>query len=74
MNSLLYYLFLTAIGLTPCSSITVHIYTHKKNKEYRERNVHNKKNIGKCGPCSVFVSYTLAFALQLRKKTWKTLS
>jgi hypothetical protein len=27
---------------------------------------------GKCGPCLVFVSYTLAFALQLRKKHGKT--
>jgi hypothetical protein len=28
--------------------------------------MHNKKN-GNCGPCPVFASYTLAFALQLRK-------
>jgi hypothetical protein len=27
---------------------------------------------GKCGPCPVFESYTLAFALQLRKKHGKT--
>jgi hypothetical protein len=26
----------------------------------------------KCGPCPVFASYTLAFALQLRKKHGKT--
>jgi hypothetical protein len=25
-------------------------------------------NIGKSGPCPVFANYTLAFALQLRKK------
>jgi hypothetical protein len=30
------------------------------------------KKIGKCGPCPIFVSYTLAFALQLRKKHEKT--
>jgi hypothetical protein len=30
------------------------------------------KYIGKCGPCPVFASYTLAFALQLRKKHGKT--
>jgi hypothetical protein len=33
--------------------------------------VHNNKKInkfGKCGPCPLFASYTLAFALQLRKK------
>jgi hypothetical protein len=43
--------------------------------EYRERNIYNnkKKNkIGKCGPCPAFASYTLAFALQLRKKHGKT--
>jgi hypothetical protein len=55
-------------------------FTHKQYTEYRGRNTHNnykKKNnykekigkyIGKCGPCPVFANYTLAFALQLRKK------
>jgi hypothetical protein len=31
-----------------------------------------KKNFGKCVPCSNFVNYTLAFAVQLRKKHGKT--
>jgi hypothetical protein len=31
-----------------------------------------KRKIGKCGTCPVFASYTLAFALQLRKKHGKT--
>jgi hypothetical protein len=43
-------------------------FTHKQYTEYRERNIHNNKKTGKCGPCPVFASYTLAFALQLRKK------
>jgi hypothetical protein len=30
------------------------------------------KKIGKCGPCPVFASYTLVFALQLKKKHVKT--
>jgi hypothetical protein len=30
------------------------------------------KKVGKCGPCPVFVSCTLAFALRLRKKHGKT--
>jgi hypothetical protein len=30
-----------------------------------------RKKFGKCGPCPVFASYTLAFALQLRKKEGK---
>ena len=64
---------LTAIGLSPGGSSTVHIYTqtiHRttQNKQYTEQ--HN--NLGKCGPCPVLPSYTLAFALQLRKKHGKT--
>jgi hypothetical protein len=31
-----------------------------------------RKKIGKCGPCPVFASFTLAFALQLKKKHGKT--
>jgi hypothetical protein len=49
-------------------------FTHKQYTEYRERSIHKNKNknIGKCGPCPVFVSYTLAYALQLKKKHGKT--
>jgi hypothetical protein len=66
------YLFLTAIGLTPGGSSTLH-FTHKLHTEYRERKIHNnkKKKIGKCGPCPVFASYTLAFALHWGKITDK---
>jgi hypothetical protein len=49
-------------------------FTHKQYAEYREWNIHNNhkiKHIGKYGPCPVFASYTLAFALQLRKKHGK---
>jgi len=64
---------LTAIGLSPGGNSTVHIYTQTidrttQNKQYMEQ--HN--NLGKCGPCPVLASYTLAFALQLRKKHRKT--
>jgi hypothetical protein len=31
-----------------------------------------RKKLGKCGPCPFFASYTLAFAIQLRKKHGKT--
>jgi hypothetical protein len=49
-----------------------HTFTHKQHTEYGERNIHNnKKNIGYCGPCLVFASYALVFALQLRKKYGK---
>jgi hypothetical protein len=51
-------------------------FTHKQYTEYREWNIHNnkkgEKKFGKCGPCPIFASYTLAFALQLRKKHGKT--
>jgi hypothetical protein len=75
---------LTAIGLTPGGSSTVHIYTQtiqrttKKNKKkYMEQ--HKKKHyieqhknkLEQCGPCPVLVSFTLAFAFQLRKNTEK---
>jgi hypothetical protein len=52
-----------------------HTFTHNQYTEYRERNIHNnyKEKIGKCGPCPVFASYTLAFALELRKKARKIL-
>jgi hypothetical protein len=63
---------LTAIRLPPGGSSTVHIYTqtvHRttQNKQYTEQH----KSMEKCGPCPVFASYTLAFALQLRIKTRK---
>jgi len=65
---------LTAIGLTPGGSSTVHIYTqtvHRttQNKQYIEQ--HN--NLGECGPCPILARFTLAFALQLRKEHGKTL-
>jgi len=52
---------LTAIELTPGGSSTVHIYT---------QTVHRTTQViwEQCGPCPVFESYTLAFALQLTKK------
>ena len=51
---------LTTIGLTPGGSSTVHIYT---------QTVHSTTQLvwEECGPCPVFASYALAFALQLRK-------
>jgi hypothetical protein len=65
---------LTAIGLTPGGSSTVHIYTqtiHRttQNKQYSEQ---QQLIWEQCGPCPVFASYTLAFALQLRKRHGKT--
>ena len=64
---------LTAIGLAPGGSRTMHIYTQKihrttQNKQFIEQH----KVLDECGPCPVLASYTLAFALQLRKKHGKT--
>ena len=59
---------LTAIGLTPGGSSTVHIYTQTIHRTTQ------LTNWEECRPCAIFVSYTLAFALQLRKKTRKNLS
>ena len=66
---------LTAIGLSPGGSSTVHIYTqtvHRtiQNKQYIEQ--HN--NFGRVRAVPVLASYTLAFALQPRKKHGKILS
>jgi hypothetical protein len=55
---------LTAIGLPHGASSTVHIYIQTIHRT-------TQKLLEECGPCSVFVSYTLAFALQLRKKHGK---
>jgi hypothetical protein len=58
---------LTAIGLSPGGSSTVHIYTQTIH-----RTTQITINLEECGPCPVFASFTLAFALQLRKKHRKT--
>jgi hypothetical protein len=47
--------------------------THNTEKGKKKGKTHNtEKGKGKCVPCFVFASYTLAFALQLRKKHGKT--
>jgi hypothetical protein len=71
---------LTAVGLAPVGSCTIRIYTqtvHRttQNKQYIEQHKNfenNTKIVEKCGPCPDLASYTLAFALQLRKKHGKT--
>ena len=48
-------------------------FTHKQYTERHKTNntQNNTKILEECGPCAVFVSFALAFALQLRKKHWK---
>ena len=62
---------LTAIGLTPGGSSTVHIYTQTVHRTTQStQTIHKTKQFiwEECGPCSVFASYTLTLALQLRGK------
>jgi uncharacterized integral membrane protein len=60
-------IYLTAIGLLPSGSGTVHIYTQTIH-----RTTQITTNVEECGLCPFFASFTLAFALQLRKKHEKT--
>ena len=67
------YLF-TAIGLTPGGSSTVHIYTRTMHKTTQStQTVHRTTPLTNWEEWAVPypVSYTLAFALQLRKKHGK---
>jgi len=66
---------LTAIGLTPGGSSTVHIYTqtiHRTTQLTTHRTTQLTTNWEERGPCLVFASYALVYALQLRKKHGKT--
>jgi len=47
--------------------VAVHIYTQTIH-----RTTQIQTNVEECGPCPVFASFTLAFALQQRKKHGKT--
>jgi hypothetical protein len=47
--------------------VAVHIYTQTIH-----RTTQVTTNVEECGPCPVFASFTLAFALQLRKNHGKT--
>ena len=55
-------------------TVVQYTFTHIQYTERHKTNniQNNTKILGECGPCSVFAGYTLAFALQLRKKQGKT--
>jgi len=58
---------LTAIGLSRGGSTHLHTNNTQNNKnDNRKTQITN--NVEECGPCPLFASCTLAFALQLRKK------
>ena len=63
---------LTASGLSPGGS--THLHTNNtENNTNNNRTTQITNNVEECGPCPVFASFTLAFALQLRKKARKNL-
>jgi hypothetical protein len=62
---------LTAIGLSPGGSTHLHAYNTQNNTN-NNRTTQITNNVEGCGPCPVFASFTLAIALQLRKKHRKT--
>jgi hypothetical protein len=63
---------LIAIWLSPDG--TTHLHTNNTQNDANNKRTTQITNVGECGPCPVFASFTLAFALQLRKKHGKTLS
>jgi len=60
------------LGCHPVA-VVQYTFTHKQYTErHKTNNTQNNTTIlGECGPCPVLASYTLAFALQLRKKHGK---
>jgi len=54
--------------------VAVDIYTQTIHTTTQNNNQTTQitTNVEECGPCPVFASHTLAFALQLRKKHGKT--
>ena len=63
---------LTAIGLSPGGSSTVHICTQTIHRTQNRQHLEQHNNLGEWGSRPVLASYTLAFALQLRKNCGKT--
>ena len=62
---------LTAIGLSPGGSST-HLHTNNTQNDTKQTIHRTTQQLEECGPCPVLASYTLAFALQPKKKHGKT--
>ena len=77
-DDICYMIYITAVGLTTGGSSTVHIYTQKTHRTTQStQTIHRTTQLAnweEYRPCPVFASYTLAFALQQRKKSGKTVS
>jgi len=61
---------LTAIGLSPGGSST-HLHTNNTQNDTKQTIHRTTQQLEECRPCPILASYTLAFALQLRKKHGK---
>jgi len=71
LNNYLYLIYLlTAVGLSPGGSTDL-LTNNTQNNTNNNRTTQITTNVEKCGPCPVFASFALAFALQLRKKHGK---
>jgi hypothetical protein len=68
-------IYLTAIGLPPCGSSILHIYTETTHRTTQStQTIHRTTqltNWEEYWPCPVSARYTLAFALQLREEHGK---
>jgi hypothetical protein len=54
--------------------VAVHTYTQTIHRTHKNRKTQITTNVEECGLFPVFATFTLAFALQLRKKARKHLS
>jgi len=59
--------------VTRWQQYSTHLHTNNTQNDTKQT-IHRTTQLiwEECGPCPVFASYTLAFALQLRKKHGKT--
>ena len=62
---------LTAVWLSPGGSTRLHT-NNTQNNTNNNRTTQITTNVEECEPCPVFASFTLAFALQLRKNHGQT--
>jgi hypothetical protein len=62
---------LTEIGLSPGGSST-HLHTNNTQNDRKQSIRRTTQQLEECGPYPILASYTLAFALQPRKKHGKT--
>jgi hypothetical protein len=54
-------------------AVIPYTFTHKQYTErHKTNNIWNTKILEECGPCPISAGFTLAFALQMRKKHGKT--